>query len=221
MTSASDGNDGGADAVNLEQNTGHDREGLALLLQQFRDKPRMESVTSSMMTQIQDLEDALFTLLLERFISDATVGIQLDGIGQIVGRPRAGLSDDDYRALLRAVVRSNKSNGTGNELIEIVELLLNAPDDYALADITIEELFPAHVVVRLEEQLTFDVNIVIEVLRTSKAAGVRLILEYILSLDADVFHTSSVVGVSEFGDTAQGFGSQFTATGGRLAGAIE
>jgi hypothetical protein len=63
-----------------------------------------------MSTQLQEIED-----VIESFVSnislDDCVGIQLDNIGSFLSEPRNGLSDTDYRVLLKFKPLFNKSYG--------------------------------------------------------------------------------------------------------------
>ena len=72
----------------------------------------------------QDLEDVLQALRTQRSI-DAAVGAQLDMIGAIVGQPRNGMTDDDYRIYCRARIATNRSGGSYEDLIKISLLVLN------------------------------------------------------------------------------------------------
>lgn len=60
---------------------------LDLLLYQYRDSPKLKALFSALLGEY----DTLFPVaesLLTRLDIDASVGAQLDGIGEIVGRPR-------------------------------------------------------------------------------------------------------------------------------------
>lgn len=142
--------------------------------QQFKDKPNILAFLDALTGPIQDIEDAFYDLLTERGV-DTAVGDQLDDLGTIVGQPRDGLSDDDYRPFLRARIATNRSNGTINDLIVISELIL----DDLLSPLTIEPQYPAGVVVNVDEELSEDLSdALIGFLRDAKSSGVRLILEY-------------------------------------------
>ncbi len=107
----------------ITKNTQHNEEGLALFIDRYKNKPRMAALLTIFMNQIQDLEDALFELITDRTI-DAAIGVQLDILGDIVGQPdRAGLSDDNYRTIIRARIKVNRSDGHGDQMIEILLLI--------------------------------------------------------------------------------------------------
>lgn len=129
----------------------------------------------------QEIENALWGVLVERLIDDA-VGAQLDGVGRIVGQLRlAGQTDDVYRRFVRARAATSKSSGTIDQLLNITRLVLN--DD----DVSIETVNygTASLVQRLHGVVFTDdvLEIAIGFLRDAVAGGVRLILEYLTDLE--------------------------------------
>lgn len=157
------------------QITDHGARALARLKHQFKDKPKIESFLNALTAQGQELETALFALLTERGIDDA-VGVQLDALGDIVGQPRNGLDDDDYRRFVRARIATNKSRGTVAEILKVARLVID--DDAAAFELELQP--PAAVVLRLADIVVSDdlADILIGFLRDVSAAGVRMILEY-------------------------------------------
>jgi hypothetical protein len=216
VESASAGTDGGAEATDIIANTEHENEGVARLLEQFKNKPRIESIVRALMGQVQDLEDALMTALLERFLADTTIGVQLDGIGQIVGQARSGLSDDDYRVYLRARILINLSDGQPEELITILQTMLSG------SDVEIIETFPAELRILLTPELTISPSIPNSAMQTARAAAVRLLFEYTLTAITDVFSYGAVGDYPET-DADRGFdnGSSPDTTGGYYAGVLD
>jgi hypothetical protein len=51
------------------------------------------------------------------------IGDQLDKWGGLVGESRGGLEDDDYRRFIRARVLVNRSKGSTDELVKIMQLV--------------------------------------------------------------------------------------------------
>ncbi len=101
----------------------HVTQGLSLLIQQFKGKPRIEAFLTTFLDQIQELEEAFIDLWLIKLLSLAS-GVHLADIGNLVGQPNsAGLDDDDYRQLVRARILANRSNGDPDTLIAIVRLV--------------------------------------------------------------------------------------------------
>jgi hypothetical protein len=113
---------GGNESMTLTKQLDHVSDGLSKLLSQLKDKPRLAAVLSADMRQAQDVENAMFQLLGERFI-DNGYGKQLDVVGRIVNQPREGRTDEAYRAALRAKIVVNYSEGTPEDLIEVIHAM--------------------------------------------------------------------------------------------------
>lgn len=165
----------------------HVAAGLGRLCQQFKDKQNIVDLITIFLQRYNDLEAALWALLVERGI-DVAVGAQLDQIGKIVGQTRDGLVDDDYRRFIRARIAADRSDGVIEDLITVSRLVLN--DAGAL--IVIDNEGDAGVAVRIL-QITVDdavANVLLEFLDVAKSGGVHLILETQPALDADTFFTA-------------------------------
>lgn len=102
----------------LAYNGEHILQALNRLIEQYRDKPRIRALLVLMSRQIQDMEDAAWQLLLERTIA-AAIGVNLDVLGVIVGQERGDLSDESYRALIRARIKANRSAGSGSQIYDV------------------------------------------------------------------------------------------------------
>lgn len=123
---------------------------------------------------LQDIETAL-QQLIARTVDNST-GINLDVFGRIVGQPRGGLLDDDYRRLIRARIVANRSSGEIESLLAVAALVLNDDDAY----LHIKYVSNATLVLRVEDVIvSADVaGLMMRMLRDAVAAGVRLILEW-------------------------------------------
>src|SRR5688572_13994483 len=97
----------------------HVEQGLRLLLDQYKDKPRLTALLSSYLNRVQELEDAAWDVRIKRFVDDA-VGAQLDGIGRIVGELRQGRDDVTYRLFILARIRVNLSFGHADDVIDVL-----------------------------------------------------------------------------------------------------
>ncbi len=104
--------------------TTHVLDAKARLVQQFKDKPRIEALLDAFVVQIQELEDA-GQELSDLLDIDLMTGVNLDNIGEIVTQPREGRSDSDYRQAIREKIRANVSSGTPDEIIEAFEFMTN------------------------------------------------------------------------------------------------
>ncbi len=191
----------------------HVEQGLALLLSQYRDKPRIAALLSSYLRRVQELEDATFDVLIARLIDNA-VNEQLRVIGRIVGQTNEGGWDDDtYRLFIKARIRANKSNGRGDDVIDVINLV-------EAADFVLSEVYPAAMYVDFTAVTAASPLILMELARRAKSAGVRLQLLYgdhDIGVDAFSFCT----GTTELASTTEGFGLSDASTGGYLSGALE
>lgn len=193
--------------MTLEQKRTYEQEAVELLLSQFRDKANIEGLVQAFTVPLDEVEGVLFDLLNLRTLGAAT-GALLDGIGDIVGLSRGGLDDDDYRVRLRARIRANRSNGTGDDVLETIGLVISNA-------LTLQELPPASFVMVIADALTEDPVILAAELARARAAGVRAQLSYTLAADAATFTTAS--GDTSETSTSQGLANDAQTTGGVLA----
>lgn len=200
------------------ETTEHGDQGVARLIAQYPGKPRLEALLRIYLDEVQQIEVALFDLATDRFL-DVAIGAQLDGIGDIVGQERQGLSDVDYRPLLRARVQANRSEGTVPDIYEVAVATL----DGSIGDVRIEQKFPAGVHVRFLKQLSFDEHIVNDVLQDAGAAGVRVVTVVLMTALVASFQFNKGAASFPTFDAAIGFDSAATpGTGtGSLARALD
>lgn len=147
----------------------HVDQGLALLLTQFRNKPRLAGWIKSYLRQVQLLEDEIYDVIIKRMIDRAT-GEQLDVIGRIVGELREGRDDVLYKRFVFARILINKSTGTAKDVLGV----LAATSDSTSLIFT--EYFPASMAFECLEAMDFDPVMLLGMLRDAKAAGVLLSL---------------------------------------------
>lgn len=172
----------------ITKNTQYVSQALARLLMQFKGKPRLEALVTSWITPFQELEDAAFEVHLERTI-DAAVGVQLEGIGDIVGFPKNGLSDTNYRQFIKAKIRVNRSNGLPGDLILIVTIILGVTPCILLT-----EYHPAAIEVEAIVPVTVPAQFIIDFLEDAAAAGVDVSFIY-----SKVAKTSTLTFGSSYG----------------------
>ncbi len=97
--------------------TTHAADALARLLQQFKDKARIEALLNAINVEVQRFEDEVMDLS-DVLDIDVMGGVNLDNIGDIVTQAREGRSDADYRIAIREKISRNVSSGTANQIIE-------------------------------------------------------------------------------------------------------
>lgn len=164
--------------------TNHVERALARRIQKLKGKPSFTAFLTSLVQQAQPLEDAIYQLLVERQI-DTAIEVQLNAIGSLVGQPRNGLPDDDYRRLVRARISVNRSNGRVSDVLTVAKLVIDDID--ALLKITQE--FPASVCLEVQDVITpsSTADLLIPFLRDTVAAGVRIILKTSADVAAEMF----------------------------------
>lgn len=159
-----------------EKKTTHVVEALENLIDQFKDKPKIAATLTSWLNQIQELELVLSDLLTETTIT-TSIGQHLDNIGAIVGEPRSGRDDDQYRIAISARILLNKSSGTIEDVIGV----LLAVEGSGAITITTTELFPAGFLMEINEPvdpLVTNVERLAAFISSARPAGVRGFLVY-------------------------------------------
>ncbi len=180
---------------------------------QFRAKERFVFTVGSIIEQLKILEAVFISLRDERTVDDS-VGVQLDGLGAIVGQPRGALGDDDYRAVIRAKIKANNSDGAPEDLLRIATL--------AVSDLiwSIVEQYPAGVLMSSDgiTSTAVDEAVTNALLQLGKLGGVKL--QYRFDSTATPFSFSSQSGVVE-ADAALGFANAAQTVGGDFSGVKE
>lgn len=94
-----------------------------LLLSQHRRSPRIVALVESLMGEAQLVEDIAFDLIVSTAIEVAT-DYELDLWGVIVGEPRGGLTDSEYRPFVQARIQANICNGDIDSVIGVFQTLM-------------------------------------------------------------------------------------------------
>ena len=105
---------------------------IALLASQFQitlpdgSRTNFQKLLYAIVTQIQAIQTQENLLISMRSL-DTAQGVQLDGLGQIIGLLRiTGQSDESYREALQFQIFINQSNGTPEDVISILEFSTKA-----------------------------------------------------------------------------------------------
>lgn len=180
--------------MSITHNLSYLTEGLGRLLEVFKNRPRIAALLTAWLTECQAVEDAMWSVFVERELQGGTAsGDLLDKIGKIVGEPREVLDDASYRILISARIKANRSSGRREELITIASLLNPG------AVISIQDNYPAAVVIRPEAAVTIPGTLQANsFLEKAVTAGVRLLFEWQEDVDAAMFTTAlnSMVGTA-------------------------
>ena len=141
----------------------HVSKGLALLISQWRDAPKVKGLLESYLRELNKAEDCLFEIINETGVLVA-VGVNLDLIGELIDEARGGRDDESYRTALLDRIATNSSSGTPNEIEEALAGMTGATES------TIFEHYPASFIPRLNVE--YD-EAVINRLQSIKPAGVN------------------------------------------------
>lgn len=198
----------------IEENLDHADEALALLLQQYKGKEKIEALLSCYMAEIQELE-TVFHDLYTAFKLDDAVGDQLDILGKTVGEQRKDRDDDTYRIFVRARIAVNKSKGTIEELLNILRIISAGTFTYTLTE------YPrASMLLRMEGVSNSVIaNTTNYLASEAVAAGVRLNTQYSISDANSLFTLSHYSNALQTSNTL-GFADASQTTGGHLDGVI-
>ncbi len=153
--------------MSIAQITDHADRAVARIVGKLRNKPRFEALVRALVSPFQSIEDALWALF-ESDVDRAT-GDELDVLGRIVGELRNGETDDElYRRRVRARIMANRSNGTVEDIIRVVRLIL--ADD--AVRVYVRQVFPAGLIVELEDVIVEDdVADIVAAFVTGRARG--------------------------------------------------
>src|SRR5581483_11861886 len=114
-----------ADRMALTHQTDYAGRSRAQYLEQYKGKPRFDAWVQSYVAEIQELEDAAWTLWVNRVLQNGlATGDLLDKLGKLVGQDRGGQLDPQYQILITARIKTNRSSGRREELITIASLLV-------------------------------------------------------------------------------------------------
>jgi len=181
--------------ANATENNNYVSEALGRLFEQYKNSPNIRGIIESIVTGLQEGEATYFDLRDNRTLDNA-IGETLDLIGSIVGVERiAGEDDEDYRARIRLGIFKNRSQGTPEILIEVVQ-------NFTLSTqiIFYEGAIASFAFNINDETLTqAEIDALYAALREAKAAGVTI--EHITAFNGDdAFSFDGLSGLG-FGDS--------------------
>lgn len=167
--------------------TTHVQRALERLITKFKDKPVVVGFVTALAQEVQELEDAVYDVWLNRTLDTAT-GDSLDMWGALLGRARGLLEDDDYRIRLKVKVLLLRASGTIPELMQAFMLLAPSPREVSLIA-RWNAAFELLILGATSEGDEFH-----SVLQEAKAAGVRATLRYSGVDASDTFATLGAGG---------------------------
>jgi len=100
----------------------YSEEGISRILSQFQDKPNLVAIVKAYLKELTRTQTDSLSLL-DHFDIDTAYGATLDNIGKVVDSRRLGRGDVSYRKAIKNRIYLNSSEGTPNQLIQILQLL--------------------------------------------------------------------------------------------------
>ena len=86
------------------------------LTSQYADADKLQALVSLWGERIQGIEDAAWSVLTDRWL-DVAEGQQLDELGELVGEPRLGRTDETYREAIQVRIVLNWGSGDPESVI--------------------------------------------------------------------------------------------------------
>lgn len=168
----------------------HAEDSLTFLTEVFKTKPVIEGILKSAVASIQTAENMIWDIINSRNLNTAT-GAQLDLLGELVGEPRKGRTEDEeYREAIRLRVRINRSQGRTSDILDIAKLALGD------SGFTYSEPATATFVIKYYEAEQAKVLSLINAINDARPAGVYGQLWYTTDEEAHVFkyaHTDGII----------------------------
>lgn len=149
--------------------TDHVLRALGRLIQQYQ-QPDIEKWLTSYVEEIQELEDAIWTVITGVYLDNAE-GVNLDMIGELVREQRRGREDATYRLGIRTRIRINRSHGRALDVLEVARQILGG----AYPQLLIEEQQPATIIANFTQGVDFGTySTLVTAMLETKAAGVKM-----------------------------------------------
>ena len=134
------------------------------LLFQFSESPKLKALLEVVLNQLKQTESAFEEIRELK---------SLDVLGKIVGQERSGMNDDDYALWIKARVLLNRSRGTPEDLLQILNILLGDGSE-------IREHPEAAFTVLLQKMIHHDPAKIWEIIREAAPLGVKAHLQVAL-----------------------------------------
>lgn len=160
----------------------HAEQAVEKTAQQLRGKPLFEALTRLLVRQLQNAENAVWMMYLQRRLATAA-GAELDLFGRIVGQPRNAYADAQYRRQISARVLFNASSGTREDVLAIFRQIVPGT-----TTLTMREMSPAsfRLIILGDASVVEDLPLY-RTFTAAKVAGVGGEFVYSLSSNANTF----------------------------------
>lgn len=153
-------------------NSQHIAIGLNRLLLQFQGRPRFAVLLAALLNEVQEVENALYGLLVRALDNPAVGGVTLDAIGRIVGQSRQGQADAAYVPYLQARIKTNFSDGRLETILSILLFLIGASTPIIVRE------YPKALELEADGVVANAYQVWSQFLELSKDAGTRLLFVF-------------------------------------------
>lgn len=116
----------------------HEHDALERFTSQYKDAEALKGLTRVWAERIQGLEGAAYSTLTLRWVDGAS-GKQLDRMGAVVGEPRLGRQDPEYRDAIQLRISINQGSGEPETIIEFLRRTAGADQ------VRYAEIYPASI----------------------------------------------------------------------------
>lgn len=165
------------------------RTAINRIWKQFESDPDWRNLATLYGEEAKKIDVQHAAIKAGRYVSNA-IGVTLDAIGELVGRPRGGLTDDDeYRQAIIAEGASLLTSGTVPEILEVVDALLG-PGSGAV----FTEKFPASWALCIPDLTASEFELLRVILADQPSAGIAAVLCTFDPLTAGARRSSSGSG---------------------------
>lgn len=140
-------------------------EAESLMLYQFSTSQKLKALTRALVKPFHDADNEIAKIRNGYCISQAS-GATLDIIGDIVGQPRGGMNDEDYRPWIKVAICLNHSAGSAENVFSILNILFGKKPP-----ISMEEYPPGDVIVTFFEYPKFSTTTLFAIVRSAMPIG--------------------------------------------------
>jgi hypothetical protein len=138
------------------------QEAESLILNQFAKSQKLKGLILGLVKPFQDALDSIESLHYGRYVDQAN-GETLDIIGQLVGQPRNGLDDENYRPWIKVRIHLNNCSGTPDSVLTILAILF----DSTTTNVRMEELPPKSVRFTFLQPPRYPIKPIKEIIRSA------------------------------------------------------
>lgn len=128
-------------------------------------RPRLLALAAAIGDTVQEIEDAAFQVFADTPLQFAG-GALLARWGELVGEPRGGLPDPDYRRVIYGRIQANRSDGSTSTMLLIFRLLTQDDGD----TVSYFDLYPASFLLQVIRQTPMTARMRRRVRRIMEAA---------------------------------------------------